>query len=488
MAGLTVSGLGSGLDVKGIVDSLVASERTRFQPKEAQATEVKTRLSAYGRVRTSLTNLQDVAKRLQTLANKVTRAETSDASLLQVNASNGASAANYEITVNRSAQSSRFESRTLTASSVKPAIGAANTVSVRLGDVDFKSSNITDADDLRVVADKINSAQALDVSGNPTGESLSSKGFKASVIAVNGGVKLVFEGPTGAVNDFSMTVNEGGSDEGTVASGSITAADNTGLSQILFAGRDVQKARDASVSIKRNGVELSAEPITRPTNTFSDVPGMTNVSFSIRKAVDAAADKPVSLTVFTSPDNEGLKTALRDLVRETNATLASLKNNQKKGGQLESETTPVRLMSSIRNAMGASKDGLNLNSLGLSFSKEGVLSLDETRFNQAVQDDPLAAGKLFGDGNLSSTGLAKDLDEFIKTAVGESGLLSARTDSLNRQSASIDRDRDRFEDSITRLRKRLTSQFAALDTTVANLQQSQGAVVQRLTALQQPSN
>jgi flagellar hook-associated protein 2 len=488
MAGLTVSGLGSGLDVKGIVDSLVASERTRFEPKEAQASEVKTRLSAYGRIRTSLTNLQDVAKRLQTLANKVTRAETSDASLLQVNASNGASAANYEVTVNRSAQSSRFESQTLLASSVKPATGANNSVSVRMGGVDFKSANITDTDDLRAVADKINSAQAVDASGNPTGESLSSKGFKASVISVNGGVKLVFEGPTGAANDFAVTVNEGGGDEGLNASGSVTAADNTGLSQILFAGSDVQKARDASVSIKRNGLALTAEPITRPTNTFNDVPGMTNVSFSIRKAVDAPAEKPASLTVFTSPDNEGIKTALRDLVRETNATMASLKNNQKKGGQLESETTPVRLMSAIRTALGSAKEGLTLNSLGLSFSKEGTLSLDEARFNQAIQDDPLMAGKLFGDVNLTTSGIAKDLDEMIKATVGESGLLSTRTESLNRQSSAIDRDRTRFEESIARLRKRLTSQFAALDTTVANLQQSQGAVVQRLTALQQSGN
>ena len=472
MAGITVSGLGSGLDVKGIVDTLVSAEKTRFAPKEQKATDVRTRLSAYSRVKTSLTNLQDVAKRIQTLANKTTRAEVTDISLLTVNATPGAAAANYELTINKSAQAKRLESQTFAASSL--ALGAGS-VGIRLGGSDF-SADISSTDDLRAVAEKINA------STDASGASLSSKGFKASVITANSGVKLVLEGPSGAANDFTLSINEGSTSDAT------SNADDSGLSRLAFGVKTAQDARDASVSIKRNGSELGT--FTSAGNTFgAEITGITNVSFSIKKTVDAPAEKPATLTVSTVPDNDGIKTALKDLVREVNGTLASLKNNQKKGGQLESETTPVRLMASIRNVLASSKDGSTLNSLGLSFSKEGVLSLNESAFDQAVQDNPLLTNALLGDAaSNSGSGIAKELGAMLKQATGTEGLLSTRTESLNRVASQIDKDRTRFDDSIAKLRKRLTAQFASLDSTVAQLQQSSGVVAQRLASLQNSSN
>ena len=472
MAGITVSGLGSGLDVKGIVDTLVSAEQTRFSPKEQKAADVKTRLSAYSRVKTSLSNLQDVAKRIQTLANKTTRADVTDASLFTVNATSGAAAANYELTINKSAQAKRLESQTFAASSLS--LGAGS-VGLRLGGSDF-SANILGSDDLRTVVDKINA------STDASGVSLASTGFKASIITANSGVKVVLEGPSGAVNDFTLSINEGTGSDPT------SNTDDSGLSRLAFGVKTAQDARDASVSIKRNGSDIGT--FTNSSNTFgADITGITNVSFSIKKTIDAPTEKPATLTVSTVPDNDGIKAALKDLVREVNATMATLKNNQKKGGQLESETTPVRLMASIRNVLASSKDGNTLNSLGLSFSKEGVLNLNESAFDQAVQGNPLLANSVFGDAaSNSSSGIAKELAAMLAQATGTEGLLSTRAESLNRVASQIDKDRTRFDDSIVKLRKRLTAQFASLDTTVAQLQQSSGVVAQRLASLQNSGN
>ncbi len=466
MAGLSVQGIGSGLNITGIVDSLVSAEQTRFAPKEQQAAEIKTRISAYGRVKTSLTSLQDIARKLQTLANKTTRAETSDAALLQVNASAGAAAANYEISVNRSAQSSRWESSSMSGGTFSGGDGFLKVT--RPSDGKTYSLRVTAGMSLSSLATALNTTK--DDQG-ATAE-LQSTGTKASVITVNGAQRLVMEGSTGAMSDFNVEFTP-----------------DAPATSSLFT--KVQTSRDAEVSVKRNGVQLTDDTQTpaattfrSATNTFNAVPGMTNVSFAIRRAVDAAPDKPATLTVFTSADQEGIKTSLRDLVREVNSSIATLKNNQKKGGQLESETTPIRLVSAIRTALSGVKDGNTLSSIGLSFSKEGTMSFDETRFNTATQDDPSITARMLGDSGMTGSGVAKDLMNAISDALGTSGMLGTRTDSLSRQGEQIDRDRVRFQDGITKLRKRLLAQFTALDSTVANLQQSSGAIAQRLSTLQ----
>lgn len=469
MAGLTVSGIGSGLNISGIVDSLVSAEQSRFAPKEQQASDIKTRISAYGRVRSSLGSLQDIARKLQTTANRTTRAETSDPTLLQVNAGTGAAAANYEISVNRSAQSSRWESGSMAGGVFSGGDGLLRVT--RPSDGRTFSLRVTAGMSLSSLASALNTVR----DDQSSSAELQSTGTKASVINVNGQQRLILEGSSGAQSDFDVRFTP-----------------DAGMASAAFA--KVQTARDAEVAIKRNGVVLQDESRAPPdtvfrsaNNTFNAVPGMTNVSFSIRRAVDAPADKPATLTVLTSADQDALKTQLRELVSQVNSTLSTLKTNQKKGGQLESETTPIRLIANVRNVLGAMKEGNSLSAIGLSFNKDGVMAFDEARFSTAVEAAPSITARMLGDAGATGAGVAKELVAVLGDAMGVSGVLSTRTESLNRQTEQIDRNRVRFQDSIDKLRKRLTLQFTALDTTVANLQQSAGTIVQRLSVLQTPT-
>ena len=64
MANITSPGIGSGLDVSGIVSQLVALERKPIDKLEEVASTIQTRISAFGKVQSLYSTLRDAAAAL----------------------------------------------------------------------------------------------------------------------------------------------------------------------------------------------------------------------------------------------------------------------------------------------------------------------------------------------------------------------------------------------------------------------------------------
>ena len=62
--GISSPGIGSGLDIQGIVAKLVALEKQPLQQLQVRASGLSARLSAYGQLKSQIANLQDQAAKL----------------------------------------------------------------------------------------------------------------------------------------------------------------------------------------------------------------------------------------------------------------------------------------------------------------------------------------------------------------------------------------------------------------------------------------
>jgi len=151
-------------------------------------------------------------------------------------------------------------------------------------------------------------------------------------------------------------------------------------------------------------------------------------------------------------------------------------------GILFGTTAVLRVESDLNKILSGPLYGVgrftSLESIGISFDDKGKLSLNTAELEAAFADHPDDLHDFFADKTL---GLSARLDAVIEQLAGEDdSLLAARTDTLDTR---IKNNNDRIEFMNARLdreRERLLTQFALLESTVAQLQESLSA----LSALQ----
>jgi flagellar capping protein FliD len=178
-------------------------------------------------------------------------------------------------------------------------------------------------------------------------------------------------------------------------------------------------------------------------------------------------------------------------------------------GALVGDSTALSLRQELfstmfSNAQGVSGQYRNLSQVGLTISKDGTLSLNTTKLQEALQNDSQAVADLFAarvqnvpptttqvlpgvpgvttpttttDPTFSSLGVAERINRLASRYLDSTrGLLTGSSKSLTDQ---IDRQNQRIKDFDVKLaskRAQLTAQFSNLESSLAKLQQQQGAL------------
>src|SRR5215510_3903193 len=113
MAGITATGLGSNLDVTGLVSKLMDVERqplTKLDQKEAAA---QVKISAYAGFRGSLSAFQSTLKSLADPSNyQISKGTIDDASVASVSASASAAVGSFSLEVQNLAKAQKLASST----------------------------------------------------------------------------------------------------------------------------------------------------------------------------------------------------------------------------------------------------------------------------------------------------------------------------------------------------------------------------------------
>ena len=248
----------------------------------------------------------------------------------------------------------------------------------------------------------------------------------------------------------------------------------------MAAGK-VQYGEDAKATI--NGID-----ITSPTNTLVDnVPGL---SLTLSQVTTA----PVKVDVTS--DTSAMRTAIKTFVTAYNATndmfAAATKYDPttKTAALLQGDGTTRGLQNALRGMVGAASGGgaiTQLSDLGIEVSKDksGKLVVDDVKLTKALAD-PAAVKQFFSGATATTaaasattttgnavddvtTGFASRFSTFAQEAIGTSGTLGSKTESLQLQKTANDKDQDRVNTRLTLTETRLRKQYASLDTTVSSL-------------------
>lgn len=383
---VAATGIGSGLDIEGLVTQLVAAERgpteTRLLQREARLTS---ELSAFGTLQGALSSLQS---RVETLADTSTfdqrSASSTNSQALGVSANSDAAAGSFRVSVDSLAQSQSLASGSF--SSLTDEVGEGE-LTLRFGTADITGSDPgpENFNSFSVNADRASATITIDSSNNTLqgvrdAINAADAGVSAAIVDDGSGFRLLLSTTeTGAANSIEIQVSDSGDGNDT---------DTTGLSRLAFntTANNLSQtvaAQDASFSI--NGLALSSA-----SNSADNV--IDGVSLTLLETTES----PVTVTVN---DNEAaVRTAIEGFVTAFNG-FVNIANNltaydaeTNTAGALQGDFSTRSIITQVRGSLTGSANGFEgpfstLAELGITTQANGNLAIDEGRFGAALRDN-----------------------------------------------------------------------------------------------------
>ena len=281
------------------------------------------------------------------------------------------------------------------------------------------------------------------------------RGFKAELINTGTGstpYQVRITGANGSTEGFTLSTD--------------SATANSALS---VSSSPVVTATDADITV--DGVNYK-----RKTNSISDV--VTGLTFNLKAPAS-------SVTLSVARDTTDLKTKLNALVtayndfdnicKETTDPKSTL---DQYGATLVGDSTVRMVKQQIRSLLvgTSSTPGStikNLSQIGYSISEKGVMSLDATKLDAALQANVDDISRVFTGGynNLStysslSAGVAGDAVKKITTLLSQTGPFTTKTDNANTQNIKYQADLTKLQTRMDSLLVRYQKQFSSMDSIV----------------------
>ena len=441
---LTSLSAGSGVDVASLAQNLVDAERI---PQEnainAKITKNESRISGYAamsyvmsQVQTALTDLKD-QKSFNSLS-----VDNSAPSAFSVTTTTSAAMGAHDIEVLSLAKGQRSVSGGFSSATASLNRGGAFDFAFTVGGNTQTVNIAAGSDTPQGIVDAINAANT---------------GVKAQVVNTGDAVnpyKIALIGEMGSAKQFSFT-------EGT-----------TSFASLGLTFTNVQAASDAQVKV--DGVSY-----TRTSNSLSDVvPGLT---LNLKATTSAA-------TINLSRDTAGLQAKMQALVTAYNdaQTIFTAVSDPKStldtyGATLVGDSTVRTVRQQLRDMLmsQSSTPGSSVGALwqmGISIDRTGVMSLDSTKLDTALNnnfDDVVKTmtGNQNGLTALSSQsgGVAGDAVKKLTTLLGPTGAIASQTTNAGQQNAKYKADLTKLQTRMDSLLTRYQKQFAAMDSLVGSV-------------------
>ncbi len=441
MAGSISSlGVGSGIDSNGIITKLMAIERIPLQMLQTRESAFNAKLSIYGQLKSALSTLQTAAKALAD-PNKLgsLMATVANKDVLSAKADFFASAGTYSVNVISLATAQKRYSDTAYSSDAQFGSGTLKfTVGGEQKEVDISGGSLND------VRAAINGANI---------------GVTATVISGDGGDRLVLTGTnTGSSGAFDLTVDS-------------TDANLQSLANFNLAHPFNSEAGDAQV-------EIDGETVTASGNTLTAA--LTGVTLTLSQVG--------TTQVTVAKDSSQAAEAVNAFVKAFNDVVTLVKNNStydsatKTGKPLNAESVARSVLQMLGDARTQTPDAIagsqfeTLSSLGISITKDGLLTVDSTKLDSAITSS-------FGDVQKTLGAFGQAFSDKVEQLIGTDGLISDRVDGINRSIQMLQDDQERMQLRLDAIEKRYRAQFTALDTLMASLQTTSSFLTQQLAAL-----
>lgn len=452
---LSATGLGSGLDISGIVEQLVSAERqptaNRLNLQEARA---NAELSALGQFKSALSTFQTALGNLTETENFQKRSvAVSDDTFFTATAESTAVPGIYEIEVTALSAAHKLASGAV-ADATAP-VGTGNLL-VAIGG---ESTNIAisgGANSLEDIRDAIN-----DAPDNP--------GVRATIVHAQDGAHLIVtSATTGAASEVSITAS--GGDAGLEIFNWDPVAETGNMTQVQAATDATAIVDGFTITASTNviagaieGVTLDLQQAEIGTLTRLQVSlDKTSATQSVKQFVDGYNGLMGTMSQLTAYDAEGGTAG--PLLGD--ATLRTVKS------QLRRE------LSNVVTDTGASFR--TLADIGITTKPDGQLELDDAKLTAAVDTNFDAVGRLFAS---ASNGIAVRMDSIIDGVLDTEGQIDTREGTLKKRLDRITDQRESLDLRMESVRERLLRQFNAMDALVGQLNTTSSFLSQQLAQL-----
>lgn len=411
---ISAAGVGSNLDVNGIVSQLMSIERQPLTLLNTKEAGFQAQLSAYGSLRSALSTFQTAVAALSDPAKfQASSATSSDLSILTAGAGQAAAAGTYTVNVTQLAQAQSLVALGQASAGASIGSGTTTTLTFQFGSITggtllngvYSGATFTQdgaASSGTVTIDNTNNSLA----GIRDAINAAGIGVTASIIKDGGAApyRLVLQNvDSGQTSSMKITVSGDATLQGLLA---YDAGGTQNLTQTTT-------AQDAQLTI--NGVSL-----TSASNALTDA--LEGVTLTLAKTGSAK--------VTVAADTSAVKTAVQGLVKaynDFNSTLTDLTKFDAAGnssGVLIGDSTARAVQTQIRNTLTGALSGLGgsqltvLSQVGLTFQRNGTLALDSTKLSQALANDPQSVAALFAAIGRPSDSLINFAGSSAKTRAG----------------------------------------------------------------------
>ncbi|MCW8986357.1 MAG: flagellar filament capping protein FliD, partial [Gammaproteobacteria bacterium] len=387
MPTITSTNSGSGLDVRNLVDQLVAAERdpvsSRLDKKEIN---IQQGLTAIGSFKGALLDFQSSLTPLRNAdAFKSIKAISSNEEKFTVSAEDNAITGSYDIEISQLAQSQKLKSQAF--ESEFDVIGSG-TLSIEFGEINMPTNSFDingkiptqhiDIDEsngsLRGIQQAINEANV---------------GVRASIINDGSGYRLIINSEkSGTENSLRISVSDNDANNNDLAGLSLLAYNPVELTDAqgnVAAGKnleEVAQAKNALFSI--DGVSVSSAA-----NEIKDtVPGLT---LNLKKLTEGEFE-----SFKIEKETAGIKQSIESFVGSYNelmstvSILTGVDAETGQAGPLSGDSSIRGMTDQIRRRLSTSFNGINenltsLSSIGIDSSLDGLLSVNELKLNSALE-------------------------------------------------------------------------------------------------------
>lgn len=472
---ITSQGVGSSLDVAGIVRSLMQIERIPLDNLVDQKESLDAKISSLGSIKSALSSLETSLAGLKTgdsiLANK---AESSDTTIINATGTSGAVAGNYSIEVSQLAQTQKLVATGQ--ADTTTAIGSG-TLTIDLGTIsggtfDSGTGKYTGASFATNASGPFDIT--IDASNNTLGgirDAINDADIGVTATIVNDGdpanpYRLVLSSASGADQSISMSV------AGDAALSNLLSHDPTGTQNL-----------SETVTAQNALFEVDGISITKSSNTVTDV--ISGVTLDLK---DENPGAPV--TVSVSQDTDSAKTAVEGFVSAYNDLLAEINKQTDSGysggtvGALASDFATRQMLAFVKNELTTAPTGITgaydtLSSIGVSFQRDGTLAVDESKLSDAIVSDSSNVAELFS----STDGYATRLDTVVSELLDFNGTIDIRVTAFEDRISSLEDRQVTLEGRLDRTEERIRAQFTNLDILMSNMSVTSSFLSQQLAGL-----
>lgn len=452
MAGISVPGVGSGLDINGLVTQLVALERRPAQIQiDRLRVQTQTKISGLGSLSASLNGLKAAFKALSDGTAFQKRTATSgDTDVVKATAAAGATPGKISVEVLALASTHKLSSGAFADADTPVGTG---TLTLSVNGKDLALTIDSNNGSLTAIRDAI--AGATD---NP--------GLSAVIVNGTDGAHLLLTA-TGSGTAGAITVTASGGDGGLAALTFDPANPPNGLTEVV-------PAQDAQVSV--DGIATTASG----NRLDGVVEGLT------LDLVAAAPGAPVDIDVAI--DRGAVTAAVNGFVASFNALVAAGKQlssfNADTGaaGVLLGDATLRSVQAQLSQALAVrATDGgfASLSEIGVRVEVDGKLSVDAAALDAAIDGKLDALAAFFSENSPFGAAIGQVFERFLGTA----GAIDQRTGSLTGSQRALDAQQQRLDARLASTEARLRAQFTALDGLLSRLQSTSTFLTQQLASV-----